>query len=125
MIAIHFNEMTVCDGWDTHTKNFEDLESELLPMLDQSLSALLEDLDQRGRLERDAGGVHGRVRPHAPGSTRMPAATTGASAHRRCWPAAEFEAAASSAPPTGSRPSLRQTLSIPWTSTQRSTTAWA
>jgi hypothetical protein len=50
MIAIHFNEMTVCDGWDTHAKNFAALASELLPMLDQSLSALLEDLHQRGRL---------------------------------------------------------------------------
>ncbi|HMF12087.1 MAG TPA: DUF1501 domain-containing protein, partial [Gemmataceae bacterium] len=50
MIAIHFNEMTVCDGWDTHSKNFAALASELLPMLDQSLSALLEDLHQRGRL---------------------------------------------------------------------------
>jgi hypothetical protein len=50
MIAIHFNEMTVCDGWDTHSKNFTALQSELLPMLDQSLSALLEDLHQRGRL---------------------------------------------------------------------------
>jgi hypothetical protein len=50
MIAVHFNEMTVCDGWDTHSKNFAALENELLPMLDQSLSALLEDLQQRGRL---------------------------------------------------------------------------
>ena len=50
MTAIHFNEMTVCDGWDTHSKNFEGLKSELLPMVDQSLSALLEDLDQRGLL---------------------------------------------------------------------------
>jgi hypothetical protein len=50
MIAIHFNEMTVCDGWDTHSKNFQALQGELLPMLDQSLSALLEDLDQRGLL---------------------------------------------------------------------------
>ena len=51
MIAIHFNEMTVCDGWDTHSKNFEACETELLPMLDQSLSALIDDLDERGRLE--------------------------------------------------------------------------
>jgi hypothetical protein len=50
MIAIHFNEMTVCDGWDTHSKNFEALQGELLPMLDQGLSALLEDLEQRGML---------------------------------------------------------------------------
>jgi hypothetical protein len=52
MIAVHFNEMTVCDGWDTHAKNFEALQGELLPMLDQSLSALLEDLDQRGLIDR-------------------------------------------------------------------------
>jgi len=51
MIAIHYNEMTVCDGWDTHAKNFEALRDELLPMLDQSLTALFEDLDQRGLLE--------------------------------------------------------------------------
>ncbi len=51
MIAVHFNEMTVCDGWDTHAKNFQALETELLPMVDQSLSALLEDLDQRGLID--------------------------------------------------------------------------
>jgi uncharacterized protein (DUF1501 family) len=49
MIAVHFNEMTVCDGWDTHTKeHFPALKGELLPMVDQGLSALLEDLRQRG-----------------------------------------------------------------------------
>jgi hypothetical protein len=50
MTAIHFNEMTLCDGWDTHSKNFPALQGELLPMLDEGLSALLEDLDQRGLL---------------------------------------------------------------------------
>jgi uncharacterized protein (DUF1501 family) len=52
MIAVHFNEMTVCDGWDTHSKNFPALQGELLPMLDQGLSALLEDLQQRDLLEQ-------------------------------------------------------------------------
>lgn len=51
-IAVHFNEMTVCDGWDTHSKNFEALKGELLPMVDRGLSALLEDLDDRGMLEQ-------------------------------------------------------------------------
>ena len=51
MVAIHFNEMTVCDGWDTHSKNFEACRTELLPMLDKSLSALIEDLDRRGSLD--------------------------------------------------------------------------
>jgi len=52
MTAILFNEMTVCDGWDTHSRNFQALEGELLPMLDQGLSALLEDLHERGLLGR-------------------------------------------------------------------------
>jgi uncharacterized protein (DUF1501 family) len=51
-VAVHFNEMTVCDGWDTHAKNFEALKGELLPMLDQGLSALLEDLAQRGLFDQ-------------------------------------------------------------------------
>jgi hypothetical protein len=51
LVAVHFNEMTVCDGWDTHSKNFEGLESELLPMVDQSVSALIDDLDERARLD--------------------------------------------------------------------------
>jgi hypothetical protein len=64
MVAIHFNEMTLCDGWDTHSDNFTALESELLPLLDQGLSALLEDLKQRGLLEETlvvAMGEFGRT----------------------------------------------------------------
>ncbi len=52
MIAIHFNHMSRCDGWDTHAQNFQALERELLPMFDQGLSALLEDLEARGLLEQ-------------------------------------------------------------------------
>lgn len=51
MTAIHFNYMTKCDGWDTHAKNFDACKNELLPLLDQGLSALLEDLEQRGLLD--------------------------------------------------------------------------
>ena len=43
--------MTICDGWDTHSKKFEACRTELLPMLDQSLSSLLEDLDRRVQLD--------------------------------------------------------------------------
>src|SRR5262249_46937820 len=39
-------------GWDTHQRNFESLSKTLLPQLDQTLSALLDDLDRRGRLGR-------------------------------------------------------------------------
>jgi len=51
MTTIHFNEMTICDGWDTHSKNFEALGGELLPMLDQGVSALVDDLAARGTLD--------------------------------------------------------------------------
>ena len=50
-VSIHFNEMTLCDGWDTHSKNFEALQSELLPFVDQGLSALIDDLTERGRFD--------------------------------------------------------------------------
>lgn len=38
-------------GWDTHNDIFSALQQRLLPRFDQSLSALIEDLDQRGLLE--------------------------------------------------------------------------
>lgn len=37
-------------GWDTHAGNFNILRGQLLPRLDQALSALVSDLDQRGLL---------------------------------------------------------------------------
>ena len=39
------------DAWDTHTKNFPILKDNKLPLLDQTYSALLEDLDARGLLD--------------------------------------------------------------------------
>jgi hypothetical protein len=38
-------------GWDTHGRNFDALSKRLLPPLDQTLSALIEDLDARGMLD--------------------------------------------------------------------------
>jgi uncharacterized protein (DUF1501 family) len=38
-------------GWDTHSQNFVSLRSRLLPQLDQILSALIRDLDDRGLLD--------------------------------------------------------------------------
>ncbi len=44
--------VTVTDGgWDTHQDNFKSLKDRLLPRLDSALSALLEDLSDRGRLD--------------------------------------------------------------------------
>ncbi len=47
-----FNGKTPQDAWDTHTDNFRKLKNQLLPPLDQSLSALLDDLTQRGLSKR-------------------------------------------------------------------------
>jgi hypothetical protein len=38
-------------NWDTHTKNFDSLSSNLLPALDSALAALLRDLADRGLLQ--------------------------------------------------------------------------
>jgi hypothetical protein len=38
-------------GWDTHAQNFDRLSQRLLPSLDQTLSALVEDLHARGLLD--------------------------------------------------------------------------
>jgi hypothetical protein len=38
-------------GWDTHKNNFETLKSSRLPQTDQAVSALLEDLNERGLLD--------------------------------------------------------------------------
>jgi hypothetical protein len=39
------------DAWDTHTRNFAILRENKLPHFDQTYTALLEDLDQRGLLD--------------------------------------------------------------------------
>jgi hypothetical protein len=39
-------------GWDTHGRNFDALSKRLLPQLDQTLSALIGDLAERGQLEQ-------------------------------------------------------------------------
>jgi hypothetical protein len=38
-------------GWDTHNQTFQAHKTRLLPQLDQTLSALIEDLDSRGQLD--------------------------------------------------------------------------
>ena len=39
-------------GWDTHNDIFDSLQNRLLPRFDESFSALIEDLDQRGLLDQ-------------------------------------------------------------------------
>jgi hypothetical protein len=45
--------------WDTHGNNFKKLKDTLLPQLDMALSSLLNDLAERGRLERTLVAVMG------------------------------------------------------------------
>ena len=43
--------MGIVQTWDTHSANFPKLKDRLLPPLDQAVSTLLDDLDERGRLD--------------------------------------------------------------------------
>ena len=53
------------NSWDTHSDNDKGHRDRLAPTLDRTLTALVEDLEERGLLEHDAGRRDGRVRPHA------------------------------------------------------------
>ncbi len=83
--------------WDYHGQNFAGARANL-PPLDQGVSALVDDLHQRG-LDRDLSVVvWERIRPHAEDQRRREDAITGPT----CRAAAE--PARSSARPTGMRP---------------------
>jgi hypothetical protein len=45
------NGGSMSGGWDTHGNNFNDLKKRLLPMTDQTVPTLIEDLDARGLLD--------------------------------------------------------------------------
>jgi hypothetical protein len=42
---------TPSGSWDTHSQNFKSMKNSLAPTLDAAVSALIEDLEERGRLE--------------------------------------------------------------------------
>ena len=86
--------------WDSHGDNFG-LVRDHGPKLDQCLSALIEDLDVRGMLERRDGHRLGRVRPHPANQRRRGPRPLAAGQLRDLWPAAASAAARPSAPPTG------------------------
>ena len=52
-VGVPFVEVSL-GGWDNHQNIFPTLRDEKLPMLDQGMSALVEDLEQRGLLEDTA-----------------------------------------------------------------------
>jgi hypothetical protein len=83
--------VTVCTGarfdqaWDTHRQHFPLLRQSILPMFDQSFSALIEDLHQRGLLEETlvvAMGEFGRT-PRVGQITSSAGADSGGRDH---WP---------------------------------------
>jgi uncharacterized protein (DUF1501 family) len=51
-VCAGFGGKTPQDAWDTHEDNFRKLRDRLLPPLDRALSALLDDLHERGLAER-------------------------------------------------------------------------
>jgi Protein of unknown function (DUF1501) len=60
-------------GWDTHGNNFETLKTSHLPKFDLAFSALIDDLDQRGRLDDTlvlVWGEFGRTPRINPGAGR-------------------------------------------------------
>lgn len=60
-------------GWDSHANNFESLKKDKLPAFDQYYSALIEDLDRRGRLDTTLillWGEFGRTPRINPGAGR-------------------------------------------------------
>ena len=69
LVTVNWDDETrndkVSPFWDTHNHNFTALKNRLAPRFDQSFSALLEDLDQRGPAGHDAGGRDRRIWPHA------------------------------------------------------------
>jgi hypothetical protein len=68
LITVNWQDETKTDGvntcWDTHQNNFRKLKDLLCPLFDQAFSAFVEDLHQRGLLERTlvvAVGEFGRT----------------------------------------------------------------
>ena len=78
-----------------------------------------------GNARRDPGGLHGRVRPHAPAGRATAAGATGARSSRSRWPAAACAAARFMARPTASAPTRPRAACGPRTCRRRSSTAWA
>jgi uncharacterized protein (DUF1501 family) len=51
IVNVHFCH-TPEDSWDTHSQHFRQMKDSLCPTLDQAFTALVEDLDQQGLLDR-------------------------------------------------------------------------
>ncbi len=96
--------------WDYHSNNFGQCR-ERLPKLDMALSALLDDLEARGRLDDTAVVVWGEFGAR-PRSTPRAAETTGPPSTAPSWPAEDSAPARSSARPPRA-PRCRRTAPSP------------
>ena len=121
------------DSWDTHAANFGPLKNLHCPKLDRGLSALLEDMDQRGMLKETlvvAVGEFGRSPTHGRVDVgqlqlRRTAATTGRIATARSSRARASRAACSMANPMRRRLRPKRSRCIRTTCWRRCTTRWA
>jgi hypothetical protein len=80
-VSVHTEAAQGNGHWDTHSNNFGMLKGVLLPFLDRSVSALIEDLERRGMLDETLVLVHGDM-------GRKP--TVNKSAGRDHWPQCGF-----------------------------------
>ncbi|HWG45559.1 MAG TPA: DUF1501 domain-containing protein [Gemmataceae bacterium] len=71
-------------GWDTHNDIFDALQHHLLPRFDQSFSALLNDLNQRGLLDQTLVVCMGEFGRHP--QVAREATFAGSSPGRKHWP---------------------------------------
>ena len=113
---------TGSDGsWDTHGNNFPMLHNWRMSVLDRSVPALLDDLEQRGLLETTlvlAVGEFGRspkigVYPRRTTSPRRPG-PLGLPVTPACWPAAAYTAARFTVPRIATAPISRITTVHPY-----------
>ena len=111
-------------AWDAHG-DLKAGHSKLCGQVDQPIAGLIDDLKQRGLLERNARRHRHRVRPHARGAGLATAATIIPTASRSPWPAAASRGASSTARPTSSASTPSRTATTSPTSTPRCSTSSA
>ena len=110
--------------WDWHGQNFKNAQEEL-PVFDKAVSALVEDLHERG-LDKDVHrGRLGRVRPHAEDQQRRRPRSLAARVLRTAGRRRHADRPGRSARPTAWAAKPANGRSRSKKSTPRSTTTWA
>ena len=108
-VQIKWYDGPAWDAWDVHGADLggmERMEHHLCPRLDQGLTALLDDLHERGLLDSTLVVVTGEFGARRRSTSSAPA-IIGRLVSRCCWPAAACRAERSSAAATSRVPSRR------------------